>query len=50
MKSRVQRARALLKRRLLECCDFEMDRRGGVIDMRPRRARSTDAPQPAARA
>lgn len=50
MKSRVQRARALLKRRLLECCHFEMDRRGGVIDMRPRRARSTGAPRPATRA
>ena len=37
MKSRVQRARAMLKRRLLDCCDFELDRRGGVIDMRPRR-------------
>ncbi|MCY3701052.1 MAG: sigma-70 family RNA polymerase sigma factor [Gemmatimonadetes bacterium] len=48
MKSRVQRARALLRRRLLECCDFEMDRRGGVIDMRPRRTCSTDARQPAA--
>lgn len=48
MKSRVQRARALLKRRLLECCDFEMDRRGGVIDMRPRRTCSTDSRRPAA--
>lgn len=49
MKSRVQRARALLRRRLLECCDFEMDRRGGVIDMRPRRTCSADARPPAAR-
>ena len=48
MRSRVQRARAMLKRRLLECCDFEMDRRGGVIDMRPRRPCSADARQPAA--
>ncbi|WP_420634991.1 sigma-70 family RNA polymerase sigma factor [Candidatus Palauibacter sp.] len=38
MKSRVQRARGLLKRRLLDCCDFELDRRGGVMDMRCRRA------------
>ncbi len=36
MKSRVQRARALLKQRLLDCCDFEQDRRGRVIDMQPR--------------
>ena len=47
MKSRVQRARAMLKRRFLDCCDFEVDRRGGVIDMRPRGAcgepGSTDA-------
>lgn len=48
MKSRVQRARALLKRRLLECCDFEMDRRGGVIDMRPRQTCSTDSRRPTA--
>ncbi|MYG20571.1 MAG: sigma-70 family RNA polymerase sigma factor [Gemmatimonadales bacterium] len=38
MKSRVQRARAMLRRQLMDCCDFEMDRRGGVIDMRPREA------------
>lgn len=50
MKSRVQRARVMLKRRLLDCCDFELDRRGGVIDMRPRGASgepgSTDARRP----
>jgi RNA polymerase sigma-70 factor, ECF subfamily len=34
-KSRVQRARAKLKRLLLECCHFELDRRGGVIDYQP---------------
>ncbi|MYA33922.1 MAG: sigma-70 family RNA polymerase sigma factor, partial [Gemmatimonadales bacterium] len=39
MKSRVQRARAMLKRQFMDCCDFELDRRGGVIDMRPREAR-----------
>ena len=47
MKSRVQRARTLLKRRLLDCCDFEQDRRGRVIGMQPRGAsgepRSADA-------
>ena len=36
-KSRVQRGRALLKQMLLDCCHFELDRRGGVIDYYPRR-------------
>ena len=31
-KSRVQRARTNLKALLLDCCHFEIDRRGGVID------------------
>ena len=35
-KSRVQRAREQLKQMLLDCCHFEFDRRGGVIDCRPR--------------
>lgn len=35
-KSRVQRGRALLKRMLNECCRFEFDRRGKVIDCAPR--------------
>ncbi len=35
-KSRVQRAREKLKQELLECCHFELDRRGGVIDYQPR--------------
>ena len=35
-KSRVQRAREKLKQLLLECCHFELDRRGGVIDYQPR--------------
>lgn len=30
-KSRVQRAQDRLKERLLECCHFELDRRGGII-------------------
>ena len=40
MKSRVQRARAELKRRLLACCEFEMDRRGRVMGMLARTASS----------
>ena len=36
MKSRVQRARAELKRRLLDCCEFQLDQRGRVMEMRPR--------------
>lgn len=35
-KSRVQRGRAQLKAMLHECCVFEFDRRGRVIDCRPR--------------
>lgn len=35
-KSRVQRGRALLRQRLLDCCSFEFDRRGGVIGCEPR--------------
>jgi RNA polymerase sigma-70 factor (ECF subfamily) len=35
-KSRVQRARAKLRGMLLDCCHFEFDRRGAVIDYRPR--------------
>jgi RNA polymerase sigma-70 factor (ECF subfamily) len=31
-KSRVQRARLLLKEMLMNCCIFELDRRGNVID------------------
>ena len=36
-KSRVQRGRAQLKQALLDCCRFEFDRRGRVIDCSPRR-------------
>jgi RNA polymerase sigma-70 factor, ECF subfamily len=36
-KSRVQRARSQLKELLLDCCRFEIDRRGNVLDMNPRR-------------
>ena len=35
-KSRVQRGRGQLKRMLDECCTFEFDRRGKVIDCTPR--------------
>lgn len=35
-KSRVQRARAQVKQMLLDCCHFELDRLGGVIDYYPR--------------
>ena len=35
-KSRVQRGRAQLKQMLDECCSFEFDRRGKVIDCAPR--------------
>jgi RNA polymerase sigma-70 factor (ECF subfamily) len=43
-KSRVQRAREKLKQQLLECCHFELDRRGHVIDYQSRcTCCSTDA-------
>jgi RNA polymerase sigma-70 factor, ECF subfamily len=50
MKARVQRARRRLKAALLECCEFALDARGGVIDCasrsRPDRAcRDTSADQ-----
>jgi RNA polymerase sigma-70 factor, ECF subfamily len=32
MKSRVQRARAELRAKLLECCRVELDRRGGIVE------------------
>lgn len=35
-KSRVQRARAQLKQMLLDCCHFEFDRLGSVVDYYPR--------------
>ncbi|TAK64714.1 MAG: hypothetical protein EPO24_03095, partial [Bacteroidetes bacterium] len=34
-KSRVQRGRKMLKDLLFECCHFEFDRSGGVIDYYP---------------
>ena len=35
-KSRVQRGRSLLRHDLLDCCQFEFDRRGGIIGYRTR--------------
>jgi RNA polymerase sigma-70 factor (ECF subfamily) len=35
-KSRVQRAREKLKQQLLDCCHFELDHRGHIIDFQPR--------------
>jgi RNA polymerase sigma-70 factor, ECF subfamily len=35
-KSRVQRAQEKLKQQLLECCHFELDRRGHIINYQPR--------------
>jgi RNA polymerase sigma-70 factor (ECF subfamily) len=35
-KSRVQRAREKLKQQLLDCCHFELDRRGHIIDYQSR--------------
>lgn len=36
-KSRLSRGRALLRKKLLDCCHFETDRYGRVIEMRSRR-------------
>jgi RNA polymerase sigma-70 factor (ECF subfamily) len=36
MKARVQRARVQLRDLLFECCEVELDRRGGVAGYRPR--------------
>lgn len=35
-KSRVQRGRQMLREALLECCHFEFDRRGNLVDYRSR--------------
>ena len=39
MKSRVQRARDQLKALLVDCCEIELDRRGGVMSYEPRPGR-----------
>jgi RNA polymerase sigma-70 factor (ECF subfamily) len=41
-KSRTQRARAMIRDSLLECCCFELDRQGNVLEYR---AHSQDAPE-----
>jgi RNA polymerase sigma-70 factor (ECF subfamily) len=49
-KSRVRRARAMLRKMLDQCCRFEFDRRGRVIDAIPREACvCQDCPPPAKR-
>ena len=40
-KSRVQRARLQLKELLLDCCRFEVDKRGNVLEMESRRSQGT---------
>ena len=45
-KSRVQRARTMLRDDLLECCHFEFDRRGHVIDYEPRPRCCSSVPAP----
>ena len=35
-KSRVQRARAMVRRKILRCCDLFFDTRGGIVDYRKR--------------
>jgi RNA polymerase sigma-70 factor, ECF subfamily len=34
-KSRVQRARAKIKQQLLDCCHFQLDHAGRIIDYQP---------------
>ena len=41
-KSRSQRAREKLKNMLMECCDFELDRFGKIIDYEPKDPSSTN--------
>jgi RNA polymerase sigma-70 factor (ECF subfamily) len=35
-KSRVQRARAKIKQQLLDCCHFQLDHAGRIVDYQPR--------------
>jgi RNA polymerase sigma-70 factor (ECF subfamily) len=37
VKSRIQRGRRLLRRMLLECCRFEFDRRGNIVEFERRK-------------
>ena len=41
-KSRIQRGRKLLKQMLLECCRFEFDQRGKMIDCHPKQKNSCE--------
>jgi len=43
-KSRVQRGRDKLKEALLDCCRFEFDRRGQIIDCAPKRDNCCTSP------
>lgn len=43
-KSRVQRARHMLRDALLACCRIELDQRGVVVDYQPRRCESCGPP------
>ena len=42
MKSRVQRGRGKLKDVILDCCEVELDRRGGLVDYRRRNPHACD--------
>jgi RNA polymerase sigma-70 factor (ECF subfamily) len=42
MKSRVQRGRGKLKGVILDCCEVELDRRGGLVDYRRRNPNACD--------
>ena len=42
MKSRVQRGRGKLKDVILDCCEVELDRRGGLVDYRRRSPHACD--------
>lgn len=42
MKSRIQRARKQLKEMMLQCCEVELDRRGGIVDHWLRESNESD--------
>ena len=44
-KSRVQRARAMLREEMERCCRWETDRYGSVLDLRPKSADCCDRPR-----
>jgi len=45
-RTRVQRARAALREKILRCCEIELDARGAVIDYRRRSDDATVEPEP----